>query len=636
MPAITHFHQRIARGTTTVAVIAALLVTLAVPAIFFFFGYTNLASELRAESHFLSQNLSTIVSQNPKLWQFETSRIEDMLRVWDHKHGAHDGHRMAVARVLDADGKTVAVHGANDRELGFNTIVAHQSIFDSGRDVGTLILRRSIAALVNNTALVFLVCLGCGLALFYFLRVVPIRALTDTARQVTFLATHDELTGLPKRRMLASSLAEAIATARQTDGLVAVMMIDLDKFKDINDGYGHHVGDAALCAVAERMSVGRGRKGILARISGDEFCLVLPAIASRNYAIGVAEALLESVARPILVEGHKLHINTSVGIAVFPQDGVTGDELMVNADAALCQVKSGGRGAYRLFDQAMREHQAMRRLIERDMHVALEEGQFVMHYQPQIDLASGKLVGVEALVRWRHPERGFISPMDFISVAEETGQIGPLGEWILTRSCQDAAQWGGIKVSVNISPVQFREPAFAAKVSRILSETELFPWLLDLEVTEGVLISDTEKVLDIVLLLKKLGIGLSLDDFGTGYSSLRYLQKFPFDKLKIDRSFVRDINSDLKDAAIIRAAISMGRTMGLRINAEGVETEDQMVQLSAMGCNEVQGFFYSRAVPAEDIPALIDTDFPISNADRKRPKLVHVAPEVPAAFGHRS
>ena len=636
MPSITHFHQRIARGTTTVAVIATLLVTLAVPAIFFFFGYTNLASELRAESHFLSQNLSTFVSRNPKLWQFETSRIEDMLRAWDRKHIAHDGHKVAIARVLDANGATVAVHGANDKELSLNTIAVHRSVFDSGREVGTLILKRSIVELIDNTALVFLVCLGAGLTLFYLLRVVPIRALTDTARQVTFLATHDELTRLPKRRMLASALSDAIATARQTDGLVGVMMIDLDKFKDINDGYGHHIGDAALCSVAERMTAARGRNGILARVSGDEFCLVLPAIEGRNYAIGVAEALLESAARPILVEGHKLHIGASIGIAVFPQDGATGDELMVNADAALCQVKADGRGAFRLFDQAMREREEFRRMIERDMHAALEAEQFVMHYQPQIDLRTGKLVGVEALVRWRHPERGFISPADFIAVAEESGLIGRLGEWILTRSCLDAAQWGGIKVSVNISPVQFREPAFAAKISRILSETELFPWLLDLEVTEGVLISDTEKVLDIVLLLKKLGIGLSLDDFGTGFSSLRYLQKFPFDKLKIDRSFVRDINKDVKDAAIIRAAISMGRTMGLRINAEGVETEDQMDQLSAMGCDEIQGFFYSRPVPAKDIPDLIDADFPISNADRKRPKLVHVAPEIPAASGHRS
>ncbi|MBK1648387.1 putative bifunctional diguanylate cyclase/phosphodiesterase [Rhabdochromatium marinum] len=636
MPNITHFHQRIAKGTTVVAVTAATLLTLAVPAFFFFFGYTNLASGLRAESYFLSQNLSTIVSQNPKLWTFETSRINDMLRVWDQKHAAHDGHRMAVSWVLDADGAIVAMHGEDDQELGLSTIVARHSIFDSGRKVGTLVLRRSVSQLVNNTVLVFLVSLGCGLGLFYFLRVVPIRALTETARQVTFLATHDDLTGLPRRHLLESRLSEAIVTARQTGGLVGVMMIDLDKFKDINDGYGHHIGDAALRALAERMMAGRSRKDVLARISGDEFCLVLPALESRTYAIGVAEALLESVARPIVAGGHKLHIGTSIGVAVFPQDGATGDELMVNAGVALSKVKSGGRGTYRLFDQTMREHEEFRRMIERDMHIALENVQFVMHYQPQIDLTSGKLVGVEALVRWRHPERGFIGPAEFISVAEESGLIGPLGEWILARSCQDAAQWSGIKVSVNISPVQFREPALAAKVSRILSETTLPPRLLDLEVTEGVLISDTEKVLDIVLLLKTFGIGLSLDDFGTGFSSLRYLQKFPFDKLKIDSSFVRGINSDMKDAAIIRAAISMGRTMGLRINAEGFETEDQMDQLSAMGCDEVQGYFYSRPVPAKDIPALIDTDFPISNADRKRPKLVPVVPEVPAVSGHRS
>ena len=426
--------------------------------------------------------------------------------------------------------------------------------------------------------------------------------------RIAHMARHDALTDLPNRTAFREHGLDMLGRPRvpgETTRL-AILCLDLDRFKAVNDMHGHGAGDALLRAVSERLCA-RVRTGdLVARLGGDEFA-VLHRVADVAGALALAERMIALVSTPYDLDGYSVEIGMSVGIAIADAAADDIDRLLKNADTALYHAKGKGCGTACLFDPAMDETAEIRRAIERDLAEALRQGLFEVHYQPLVNLGSNRITGVEALVRWRHPERGLISPATFIPVAEETGMIVALGEWVLNRACRDATTWpDGISVAVNVSAVQLRHRTFAQTVLLALAASGLRADRLELEITEGVLLDETEANLETLHLLRRIGIRISMDDFGTGYSSLTYLRRFPFDKIKIDRSFVQDAGKATEAGAIIRALVALGRSLGITTLVEGVETEEQLAAVRAEGCQEMQGFLFSRPRPAGEITAMLE------------------------------
>jgi diguanylate cyclase (GGDEF)-like protein/PAS domain S-box-containing protein len=428
--------------------------------------------------------------------------------------------------------------------------------------------------------------------------------------QIEYQAFHDVVTGLPNRRLFRDRIGVALAHARRQRRGIAVMFLDLDQFKLVNDTLGHTVGDALLQAVANRLVGCVRAEDTVARMGGDEFTVLVSDTNDRRAAGIVAQKVLETVAQPITVEGHELFVTTSLGIAMFPDDGTDAETLLKNADRAMYRAKEAGRNNFQYSTPAAFDEAAGRLSIEASLHHALEREELVVHYQPIIDLGSREIVGAEALVRWRHPEHGLMGPDDFIHIAEECGLIVPMGEWILRTSCAQMKQWhddghGRLRIAVNLSPRQFQQRELPAMIERVLHETGLDPSLLDIEITESAAMQNAEQSLAIMRKLKEMGVRISIDDFGTGYSSLSYLKRFPIDTVKIDQNFVRDLAVSPNDAAIVTAVISMARALKLSVIAEGVETEEQLNFLEREQCETVQGFLYSRPVPAEEFSAAL-------------------------------
>jgi diguanylate cyclase (GGDEF)-like protein len=422
--------------------------------------------------------------------------------------------------------------------------------------------------------------------------------------RIAHMALHDALTGLPNRMLLNERLGQALARVKRGE-LVAAHLIDLDHFKNVNDTLGHPAGDKLLKMATERLrGVARGGDTV-ARMGGDEFAIVQTAIEHPSDATALALRLIEIVSEPYDVDGQQVVIGTSVGIAVGPADGLSPDELMRNADLALYRAKGDGRGTFRFFEQAMDAQMQERRAMERDLRKALAAGEFELHYQPVVNLARDEIRGFEALIRWRHPEKGLIPPSAFIPLAEEIGFIIPLGEWALRKACATAAKWPGqLEVAVNLSPAQFGTPGLLEVVVGALAASGLPADRLELEITEGTLLQDSENTLSTLFQLRALGVRIALDDFGTGYSSLSYLQSFPFDKIKIDRSFIQDVAEGVGSLNIVRAVAAMAKGLGMSTTAEGVETLEQLETVRAEGCTEMQGFLFSRPLPIEQIEAL--------------------------------
>ena len=446
-------------------------------------------------------------------------------------------------------------------------------------------------------------------------------------QKIHTLAYYDSLTGLPNRGMFRDQLDRAIAQCAREGQHLAVMFLDLDKFKRINDTLGHSVGDQLLAAAAERIAAyvrggemvsregaglraaettqGTARGGPLnvGRLGGDEFTLFLARVGAPQNAARVARRILAELARPFVLGQHEIVMSASIGIAVYPADGEDVEDLLRNADVAMYHAKEQGRNNYQYYSRTMNAEAFQKLSLEGHLRKALEREEFVLHYQPLVSVASGAVVGAEALIRWQHPDMGMISPAEFIALAEETGLIVPIGEWVLDRACCQAAAWGRIgtqamQVSVNMSGVHFRRNAMPKAVARALAASGLDPRCLKLELTESVLMREVETTLVIMKLLDEMGVQLSIDDFGTGYSSFSYLRRFPLHALKIDRSFVRDIPDHQDVAAITRAIIAMGHSLRLKVVAEGVETRPQLDYLRELGCDEFQGHLFSAAVPA--------------------------------------
>ena len=421
-----------------------------------------------------------------------------------------------------------------------------------------------------------------------------------------YLAYHDSLTGLGNRLLFKEQLEEALKDVSVASHPLAVLFLDLDGFKAVNDTLGHSIGDLLLKSVATKLRDILPRTDRIARLGGDEFAILQISAAQPGSSIALAEKIIEVVGQPNSIDGHDVTVGASVGIAVARPGDINTENFLKSADLAMYSAKSDGRGTYRMFDPEMDAIVQARRLLERDMRTALAQDGFRLFYQPLVNLQTKKVTAFEALMRWQHPERGMVPPSDFIPVAEEMGLIVQLGEWALRQACAEATEWpDGVCVSVNLSPLQFSKGNLVSSVMSALASAGLPASRLELEITESVLLEKSERNITILNQLRDLGVRISMDDFGTGYSSIGYLRSFPFDKIKIDQSFVRDLLVDEGSLAIVRAIAGLGVSFGMITTAEGVETEEQMRCLNLEGCIEVQGYLYSRPVPADEIAGVL-------------------------------
>jgi diguanylate cyclase (GGDEF)-like protein/PAS domain S-box-containing protein len=416
------------------------------------------------------------------------------------------------------------------------------------------------------------------------------------------LARQDALTGLANRQALRRALDDALVGAVRKKHRCSIFLLDLDRFKAVNDTLGHPAGDTLLRLVALRLTEVVGKKGQVGRLGGDEFQIVLPSLSSKPELSELAQAIIDSVSRPYTINGTAVSIGTSVGIVTSDYDDRTSDDLMRDADLALYAAKAAGKGCYRFFAPDMHEAARQRQLMESDLRVALERGQLRLVYQPCVDATSEAVTGFEALIRWDHPEHGPVSPAEFIPLAEEIGLINEIGEWVLRTACAEAAKWPPhISVAVNLSPIQFKSHALPTMVRMVLNDTDLSATRLELEITEGVFLSNDDHVHDMISSLKAIGLKLALDDFGTGYSSLSYLQRVPFDKIKIDRSFVTGATDPAsRNAALIRAMVGLASDLKMQTTAEGVETQEELALVRNLGCSLVQGYIFGKPMPADE------------------------------------
>jgi len=421
------------------------------------------------------------------------------------------------------------------------------------------------------------------------------------------LARQDALTGLANRQALRRALDDALVSAVRRKHRCSMFLMDLDRFKAVNDTLGHPAGETLLRLVALRLRDVIGKAGQVGRLGGDEFEVVLPSTSDKTELSKLAQGIIDSLSRPYTINGTAVSIGASVGIVTSDYDDRTSDDLMRDADLALYAAKAAGKGCFRFFEPEMHDAARQRQIMESDLRVALENGQLHLVYQPCVDASSEEVTGFEALIRWEHPERGPISPVEFIPLAEEIGLINEIGEWVLRTACAEAANWPeGISVAVNLSPVQFKSHALPTVVRMVLSDTRLPAKRLELEITEGVFLSNDDHVHEMIASLKAIGVKLALDDFGTGYSSLSYLQSFPFDKLKIDRSFIQNLLTREGASAIVRAITELAHALNIETTAEGVEETAQLMELRAHGCSSVQGFLFSEPMTVTDVHRLFN------------------------------
>jgi diguanylate cyclase (GGDEF)-like protein len=424
--------------------------------------------------------------------------------------------------------------------------------------------------------------------------------------QITFLAHHDALTSLANRAAFHSGLEQSLGFAAPNAGKFAVLCLDLDRFKLVNDLHGHATGDILLQQVAERLRKTVRGEDLVARLGGDEFAILQSDVHQPEAAVRLANRMVHCLAEPFEIDGRLLSVGTSIGVALYPSHGLSANTLMKNADAALYRAKESGRSIFRVFDPAMNIRVHERRLLEKDLRAALSEGQFALFYQPIWDVERDRLLGFEALLRWLHPERGLIPPSEFIPLAEEIGLIRQIGIWVLKAACTAACRWpADIRLSVNLSPIQFIDDDLPEQVKDVVRQAGLAPNRLELEITESVLIEDGERVLDLIRRLRECGVSIALDDFGAGYSSLSYLRRFPFDTIKIDRSFVQAIVESKTTYAIVGSLITLGRNLGIQVVAEGVETKAQLDVLQRLHCRYIQGFLLGSPVAVIELPRLL-------------------------------
>ncbi len=558
-------------------------------------------SSAYAELKDTNQQLDAVIKGSPLA--IYTRGLDDLVTTWNPAAERMFGWRAEEVIGLALPTVPLNKNGEADylgkRLLGGESIVQAE-VKRRTRDGSLIDVNMTVAPLLDQSGQT------CG----YLSIAADITGRKAAERQIEFLAYHDALTGLPNRLLVQDRFEQARANADRGRHKVALLFLDLDNFKTINDSLGHAVGDTLLKQIAARLGECVRDTDTVSRQGGDEFLVVLPELSDVDATAPVLVKTMERLQDPFHADGHELSTSVSIGITVYPDDGADFDTLLKKADMAMYRAKDAGRNAYRFFDEQMNveavEHLSMRNGLRK----AVERGEFVLHYQPQIDLASGAVVGAEALIRWNHPELGMILPGRFIPVAEESGLIVPIGEWVMHEACRQGGNWTKaglpeLRISVNLSAVQFKRGNVEQMVISALEASGFDPALLELEITESILIQNVESVLDTVKRLKRLGVKLSIDDFGTGYSSLSYLKRFAVDKLKIDQSFVRDLGVDPDDASIVRAIVQMARSLNLRTIAEGVETREILEHLRIFKCDEGQGYYFARPMPAEEFTGYV-------------------------------
>ncbi len=493
---------------------------------------------------------------------------------------------------------TLAICGLHFTGMAAMTIEPDPRFFIPPNGISSDILAFSIAGAALLTV-------STGFASY----IVDRRSREEAQRYIHHLAFHDSLTGLPNRVAFGERLLADIAHCRDNGSGLAVLCMDLNRFKEVNDVFGHGIGDKLLTQAARRMSECLGKGEFLARHGGDEFIALQMAPNQPAAAGELSERLSRQFVEAFNIDGQSLQVGTSIGVAIFPNDGDTAEQLLTNADVAMYRSKSAGSGSICFFERTMDDAIRRRRALSHELKDALANNQFVLHYQVQKTVENGEICGFEALLRWNHPTRGLIPPAEFIPLTEETGLIIPIGEWVLRTACRDAAIWPKpYKVAVNLSPVQFRHANLPAMIHQVLLETGLQPGRLEVEITESTLIENLERTLHILRQIKALGVTIAMDDFGTGYSSLSTLQAFPFDKIKLDRSFVDKVRHEHQSAAIVRAVLSLGKSLQVPVLAEGVETQAHLDFLRQEKCDEVQGFLMGRPAPIDQIMPLVEAD----------------------------
>jgi diguanylate cyclase (GGDEF)-like protein len=592
---------------TGLAALAALAIALAIPAAYFLSANNRLMGVIEVRAQIFGDQVTDTAAQNPELWNafFGGADIDLTGLAIAAPDDAQVGHAPERRRVFAGTGHLL-LDVIPPQPLAWPTVSWRTPVLQNGNRLGEVEIARSLRPELLNTLAIAIGSFTLGVLLLIMLRVIPLRLMREALDRVAYLSAHDQLTGLPNRAVLADRLEMALATARRSGVQVAMLCLDLDHFKEINDTLGHAAGDTLLRTVTVRLRGCLRESDTLARVGGDEFAVIQPGVHLAHEAGVLANRLIAATREPVMIDGQQVFVGLSVGIAISTPDA-TAAELAKQADVALYGAKAGGRDRFCVFAPEMNADLHSRRAMENDLRAALENGGLGIHYQPQIDVASGEIVGTEALMRWTRPGHGTVSPVVFIPVAEETGLIVSLGAWLLGEACREAMTWpASWHVAVNVSPVQFRVDGFLDSVRDALAQSGLDPQRLELEITEGVLLSDTEDTLTILQQLRALGVRLALDDFGTGYASLGYLQKFRFDKVKIDRSFVRNLGVDHYAAAIVRAVVGLCDALGMSTIAEGVENDEQVSILRAQGCREAQGFLYWAPMPAHALHRVIE------------------------------
>jgi diguanylate cyclase (GGDEF)-like protein len=508
--------------------------------------------------------------------------------------------------------------------IHMNEAAPVEGVFEVYRDVTELVgrmhagQRRIMAGVLGAMVLVWLV-VQMMLSQYQ-------RRLTEEERQrkaqeewMRHQAFHDPVTELPNRMSFVTHLGEAMRRATRADWLLAILFVDLDLFKRVNDSLGHDAGDRLLRVVTERIRRAVREADLLFRMGGDEFTVLLEDVHGPEEAGAVAQRMLDAIAEPVQIEHHEISVTASIGIAIFPRDDLVEERLVKSADTAMYRAKELGRNRFAFFSPEMNEHVEYQIKTEAALRRAVNNGEFVLHFQPRVSVMSGRAIGLEALLRWRHPELGLVEPARFVPILEETGLIVPVGAWVLAEACAHAKRWqppGGppVRISVNVSSRQFRSESLIKAVDDALRASELPPGLLELELTESLLVENVDHAMDVLHKLKALGASISIDDFGTGYSSLGYLKRFPIDCLKIDRSFVRDLAASPKDAAIVDAICALARSLDIGLVAEGVEHRWQADYVSARHCTEMQGYLFSRPLAAEDVPEALARSYALPRA----------------------
>jgi len=572
----------------------------AVPVSYYINSSTKLNSELISSLKHGRYQLEQIINKNPEFWQYEVHRMEGILL------NLQSDPENSIWKIKDNASKVLLEVNPYKVNISWPSFSGKLAISDSHNHVAIIEVQISIIHELIIISVLALISILVGISAYIGLVRMPLRAVEKLWNQMLYQAQHDELTGLANRTFFHQALTEKLIEKEKNNFEIAVITIDLDHFKDVNDTLGHAAGDQLLKKVVVDFQSITGKNETLARLGGDEFSVILTGEGLTDIAPSIADQIIDKLSLPYEVDGTYVHIGASLGIAIDKKENIDADELIKRADIALYEAKNDGRNQFSIFQHRMNKMLTERKNVEEKLRVAITNNDFHLHFQPQYNMASKKIIGVEALIRWQHKEDGFIPPDKFIPVAEKAGLIVDIDKWVLINSCKQVAKWDNLHVAVNISPIHFHSSHLLRHVKYALDQSGLPANRLELEITEGSLLYKTEKTIEILKSLKDMGVNIAMDDFGTGYSSLSYLQCFPFDKIKIDRSFVSTLSDEKPESeAIVRAIISMSHAMNMRVNAEGVETNYQANFLSSIGCEEVQGYYFGKPMNSADLSRLL-------------------------------